>query len=96
MEMKTHFSFLKLYNVIKGVGKPAKEGEYDEEWINTKAPKAYRENIQNMINWCDSAGIWHPKVKYPVMFGKGDSAFPGMMATEDIGPNEKFISVPSE
>lgn len=30
MEMKTHFSFLKLYNVLKGVGKPAKEDELDD------------------------------------------------------------------
>jgi hypothetical protein len=40
-------------------------------------------------------GIWAPKVKYPVLFGQGDNAFPGMMATEDIGPDEKFIKVPA-
>ena len=28
------------------------------------------------------------------MFGKGDSAYPGMMATEEIGPNEPIIKVP--
>lgn len=49
-----------------------------------------------MMSWCDQQNIWHPKVKYPVLFGKGDSAFPGMMATQDIGPNEKFVQVPSE
>jgi hypothetical protein len=30
------------------------------------------------------------------MFGAGDSAYPGMMATEDIGPNESIIKVPSK
>jgi len=29
------------------------------------------------------------------MFGTGDSAYPGMMALEDIGPNEPIVKVPS-
>lgn len=29
------------------------------------------------------------------MFGAGDSAYPGMMAVEDIGPNEPIVKVPS-
>jgi hypothetical protein len=38
-------------------------------------------------------GIWNPKVKYPVMFGSGDSQYFGMMATQDIGANQKIIKV---
>lgn len=29
------------------------------------------------------------------MFGKGDAAYPGVMALEDIGPEEVFIEIPS-
>ena len=34
MDIKTHFSFLRLFNTIKGVAKPAKPGEFDTEWLN--------------------------------------------------------------
>jgi len=37
MEIKTQFSFLKLFNTIKGVGKPAKEGEYDPNYLKSRA-----------------------------------------------------------
>jgi len=30
------------------------------------------------------------------MFGEGDSAYPGMLALEDIGPNEPIVKVPSK
>ena len=36
------------------------------------------------------------KVKYPVMFGNGDNAYPGMMAMEDIGPGEIVVRIPSK
>jgi hypothetical protein len=29
------------------------------------------------------------------MFGTGDSKYPGMLALEDIGPNEPIVKVPS-
>jgi hypothetical protein len=29
------------------------------------------------------------------MFGEGDSAYAGMLALEDIGPNEPIVKVPS-
>ena len=29
------------------------------------------------------------------MFGKGDSKYPGMLATEDIGADEPIVKVPS-
>jgi hypothetical protein len=35
------------------------------------------------------------KVKYPVMFGKGDSSYPGMMAMQDIAPGETIVKIPS-
>ena len=34
MDIKTQFSFLKLFNTIKGVMKPVKEGEYDADPLN--------------------------------------------------------------
>lgn len=34
-------------------------------------------------------------MKYPVMFGKGDNGYLGVMATEDIGKDEIIIKVPS-
>ena len=33
MDVKVEFSFLKLYNSLKGVGKPEKEDNYDAEWL---------------------------------------------------------------
>ena len=49
-----------------------------------------------MDNWCKEVGIERSKVKYPVLFGKGDNQYPGMMATEEIAPGEIMIKVPSE
>ena len=49
MDIKSHFSFLKLFHCIKGVGRPAKPGEFDEDWINDRAPKEYREKITAMM-----------------------------------------------
>lgn len=94
MSMKIEFSFLKLYNSIKGVGKPALPDQSDPNWLTTKANKKQQDRFKKFFAWCKKEGIWSPKVKYPVMFGSGDSQYPGMMATEDIGPNEPFIKVP--
>ena len=60
-----------------------------------RADKKTREKYRNLEKWKNAAGITHPKVKYPVMFGKGDNMYPGMMATEDIPPGEVMIRVPS-
>ena len=95
MDIKTHFSFLKLFNTIKGVCKPAKPGEFDENWLKDPKVKKLKQKYDNFFAWCDANGIEHPKIKYPVMFGSGDNRYPGCMATEDIGPNEIFIKVPS-
>lgn len=95
MEIKTHFSFLKLFNTIKGVAKPAKEGEFDEHWLSDPKVIKTKQRFDKFFAWCDANGIEHPKIKYPVMFGSGDNRFPGCMATEDIGRNEAFIKVPS-
>ena len=35
-------------------------------------------------------------MRYPVLFGKGDSQYPGMLAVDDIGPNEAVVKVPSK
>ena len=96
MEITTRFSFLKLYHSIKGIGRPCKPDEVDENWLDQKAPKKLKEKMTALNKWCDKVGIQKSKVKYPVMFGQGDSAFPGILATEDIGPCEPFVRVPSE
>ena len=95
MDIKTHFSFLKLFNTIKGVGKPAKPGEFNEDWLKDPKVKETKARFDRFFAWCDANGITHPKIKYPVLFGHGDNMYPGCMALEDIGKNEPFIKVPS-
>lgn len=94
MDIKTQFSFLKLFNTIKGVAKAAKPGEFDQEYLKKKASKKERERYEKFFKWCDDNGIVHPKIQYPVMFGTGDNQYPGCLALEDIGKNEAFIKVP--
>ena len=95
MDIKTHFSFLKLFNTIKGVGRPAKEGESDEHWLNDPKVKKEKQRYDTFMKWCDDNGITRPKIKYPVLFGSGSNRYPGCMATEDIAKEETFIKVPS-
>ena len=95
MEIKTHFSFLKLFNTIKGITKPCKPGEYDANWLNDPKVKKTKERFDIFLAWCDAEGIQRPKIQYPVLFGSGDNRFPGCMATENIGKDEVFIKVPS-
>ena len=54
-----------------------------------------KEMYDRFFKWCDDNGVWHPKIKYPVLFGSGDNRYPGCMALEDIGKDEAFIKVPS-
>ena len=95
MDIKTNFSFLKLFNTIKGVSKPAKPGEADPDWLLEKRMEKTKQMYDRFFKWCDDNGIWHPKIKYPVLFGSGDNRYPGCMALEDIGKDEAFIKVPS-
>ena len=95
MEIKTHFSFLKLFNTIKGVTKPVKEGEYDADPLSHPSVVKTKKKFDAFLAWCDQNGITHPKIKYPVMFGTGDNKYPGCMAMDDIGKEEAFIKVPS-
>lgn len=93
MDRDIKFSFLKLFNSIKGVHKPAKE--YDDQYLEKRADAATKQKFERFFQWCDENGIEYPKLKYPVMFGSGDSQYPGMMATEDIGKDEVMIKVPA-
>ena len=96
MDIKTQFSFLKLFNTIKGVLKPAKEGEYDADPLNHPTyMSAKKKKFDKFLAWCDAQGIKRPKIKYPVLFGTGDNKYPGCMAMEAIGKDEPFITVPS-
>ena len=89
-----NFSFLKLFNSVKGVHKPYKDAEVDETWLENGAPDRQRTEWQGYLNHYEKIGVKHPKVKYPVMFGQGDNRYPGMLATEDIKPGEIIIEVP--
>ena len=95
-EVKVKFSFLKLFNTIKGVSKPVPDDAHDSTWLEAKADQATKDKFDLFAKWCDENGVWHPKVKYPVMFGKGDNQYPGLLAVEPIGKNETFIRVPSK
>ena len=55
-----------------------------------------KEKFDNFMKWCHDNGIEHPKVKYPVHFGTGDSKYPGMMAIEDIGKDDIIVKVPAK
>lgn len=57
MEIKTHFSFLKLFNTIKGVAKPPKEGEFDEHWLNDPKVLKTKQRFDKFFAWCDANGI---------------------------------------
>jgi len=96
MDLKIHFSFLKLFNHLKGVSKPMPADQYDLEYLKKKADKKTKEKFKKFFAWCKEAGITHPKVQYPVMFGKGDNTYAGMIALNDIGTDEAFIKVPSK
>ena len=73
MDLKVHFSFLKLFNHLKGVSKPLPLEEVDLDWLKKRADKKTRERYRAFFKWADANGIKSPKVKYPVMFGKGDN-----------------------
>jgi len=91
---EVNFSFLKLFNSVKGVYKPFKAAEVDETWLENGASDRSRADWQKYLTHYEKIGVKHPKVKYPVMFGQGDNRYPGMLATEDIKPGEVIIEVP--
>lgn len=93
-EIKVNFSFLKMFNTIKGIYKPHKEDDYDENWLEERANPKEKQLWNDYINHYDKIGVKHPKVKYPVMFGKGDYQYPGTLATGDIKKGEIIIEVP--
>ena len=95
MDVEVKFSFLKFFNHIKSVGKALQPDQYDQNWIRKGADKGTQAKFKQFYEWCDHEGIWHPKVKYPVMFGAGNSRYPGMLAVQDIGPDEPIVKVPS-
>ena len=87
---------MKLFNTIKGVSKAVPADAHDTTWLKEKADPATKAKFNLFIKWCEDNGVWHPKVKYPVMFGKGDNQYPGLLALEPIAKNETFIRVPSK
>lgn len=73
MDIKTQFSFLRLFNTIKGVTKPVKAGEFDADPLKDPKVLKKKKEFERFFAWCDANGIKHPKIKYPVMFGTGDN-----------------------
>jgi hypothetical protein len=94
MDKEIKFSFLKLFNTLKGIYRPVKE--YNDQYLENEADEKTKLKYERFFKWCDENGIEHPKVKYPVMFGSGKNSYPGMMATETIGANETIIKVPAK
>lgn len=92
-EFKKNFSFLKLFNTIKGISKPQRD-RCNEDWLKT-ADKVTKERFAKFFAFCKKHGIEHPKLKYPVMFGQGKNGYLGVMAAEDIGKDEVICKVPS-
>ena len=44
--IKVQFSFLKLFNTIKGVTKPVPADGFDDKWIDDKADVATKEKFR--------------------------------------------------
>jgi hypothetical protein len=89
------FSFTRLMNQVKGVGRPFKAGEMQPDWLEKAANDKERKDWTDYLTVLDKAGVEHPKVKYPVRFGVGESTYPGLLATADIDAGEHIIKVPS-
>ena len=79
---------------MKGIHKPAED--YDPSFINKKSEADKKKKLDRFFNWCKDNGAQFNKLKYPVKFGKGNFSYTGMIATEEIGPNEAFIKIPSK
>lgn len=94
MDREIKFSFLRLFNTMKGIHKP--DTNADETYLDKKADPVTKARFKRFFDWCHKNGIQHPKVKYPVYFGTGDGKYPGMLATEDIGKDEVMIKVPAK
>lgn len=89
VDTEVNFSFLKQFNSIKNVFTPVPYSLPDPK------DKFYTEKYSKFQKWCDDNGIEHPKLKYPALFGTGESKYPGMVALDDIGKDEIMIKVPS-
>lgn len=89
------FSFTRLMNQVKGIGKPVKNDDVNPDWLENTAKGQEKKDWKEYVDHYANSGIETPKVKYPVRFGKGDSTYPGILATEDIGVGEIIIKVPS-
>ena len=89
------FSFLLMNNLTKGIHRAYKEDEVDAEWLEKRASAKEKKEWTEYLNYYKKVGVTFPKVKYPVMFGKGDNSFLGTLAMEDIGQETTVVSVPS-
>lgn len=83
-------------NAVKGVGKAHHPEEVQPEWLEKNAPSQQRKEWRDYLRHYEKNGVKHPKVKYPVRFGRGDASFFGCYATEDIPKGEVIIRVPSK
>ena len=93
-KQKINFSFLKMMNSVKGINKPFKEDEYNADWLEKDANPVQKKNWNEYLNYYKEVGVEHPKVKYPVMFGKGDNQYPGVLALDDIKKGDVIFKVP--
>ena len=70
-DTKINISFLKINNAAKGICKPHDAADVDPNWLEERASKKDRADWNKYIKHYESVGVTHPKVKYPVMFGRG-------------------------
>ena len=93
-ETRVNISFLKLNNHVKGINKPFPKSEVHSNWLQKEAKPVEKKNWNEYLKHYEEVGITHPKVKYPVLFGKGNNRYPGMLAVEDIQKDDIICKVP--
>jgi hypothetical protein len=55
MDREIKFSFLRLFNTMKGIHKPAEDSEID--YLEKRADPATRKKFERFFKWCDENGI---------------------------------------
>jgi len=65
------------------------------DWLEKNALPKEKKNWTEYLEHYKKTGVTHPNVKYPVMFGRGDNQYPGMVATRDIFKGDIICKVPS-
>ena len=60
------FSFRRLMNAVKGLGKPHSADDVMPDWLEKAANPKERKEWEDYLKHYKKVGVRHPKVKYPV------------------------------